>query len=360
MIYFVVLGVFLSGFARAQDTQKVDNLGSIEERVQAVYKQVAPATVRFAYGKGDKLDQFGSGVIVTAEGHIAISGPVQAVIRDELLELRLSDGRRVKGKALGWSGEFEFGLLKITEQGPWPHIELDRRSDIKAGELCVAIGYPWAPELGFDENSPSLRIGAVTKSAAPIWLTSSYRFRASGHCVFDVDGRLLGLECHTPVGGDPIQTNAALIKTHWDDLVAGKNLDRVRLHSDELDRARAGPAQQSGPRKEPAQEPTETAIAKAIAASVRINDVGKKERLASGVIVTSDGYVITCGHHERMPGHKLTVSLSDGRDASATVLGTNLVSDVGLLKITDAGPWPHAEMGHSTTMQPGDRCVLIG
>ena len=45
MIYFVVLGVFLSGFARAQDTQKVDNLGSIEARLQAVYKQVAPATV---------------------------------------------------------------------------------------------------------------------------------------------------------------------------------------------------------------------------------------------------------------------------------------------------------------------------
>ena len=113
--------------------------------MQAVYKQVAPATVRFAYGN-DRKSQFGSGVIVTAEGHIAISGPVQAVLQDDLLELRLSDGRRVKGKALGWSGEFKFGLLKITEQGPWPHIELDRRSDIKAGELCVAIGYPWAPD----------------------------------------------------------------------------------------------------------------------------------------------------------------------------------------------------------------------
>ena len=93
---------------------------------------------------------------------------------------------------------------------------------------------------------------------------------------------------------------------------------------------------------------------------MRISEVGKKKGLASGVIVTSDGYVITCGHHERFPGHKLIVSLSDGRDANATILGTNLVSDVGLLKITDAGPWPYAQMGNSTTMQPGDRCVLIG
>ena len=177
MFCFVVLAVFLSGFARAQDTQKVDKLGSIEERVQAVYKQVVPATVRFGYGDERKL-QFGSGVIVTPEGHIAICGPVQAVLKDELLELRLSDGRRVKGKALGWSDEFKFGLLKVTEQGPWPHIELGHKTEIKAGELCVAIGYPQPPDDDFDENSPSLRVGVVTKSAAPLWLTSSYRFKA--------------------------------------------------------------------------------------------------------------------------------------------------------------------------------------
>jgi S1-C subfamily serine protease len=359
MIYFVALGVFLSGFARAEDTQNLDRLGSIEERVQAVYKQVVPATVRFAYGNDRKL-QFGSGVIVTSEGHIAISGPVHAVIDDKLLELRLSDGRRVKGKALGWSGEFKFGVLKMTEPGPWPHIELDRRSEIKVGELCVAIGYPRPPEVGFDENSPSLRLGAVTKSAAPIWLTSSYRFQAGAHCVFDLDGRLLGLTCITPVGGDAIQTNAAMIKAHWNDLVAGKNLDRVRLHSDELDRAQPAVAHPSEAREEPAKAPTKAAIESATPASVRISEVGKKKGLASGVIVSADGYVISCGHHERMPGHKLTVSLSDGRDVSAIVLGTNLVSDVGLLKITDAGPWPHAQMGNPATMQPGDQCVLIG
>ena len=86
---------------------------------------------------------------------------------------------------------------------------------------------------------------------------------------------------------------------------------------------------------------------------MRIRDVGQKEGLASGVIVTSDGYVITCGHHERLPGQKINVSLSDGRDAIAIVLGTNPVSDVGLMKITDEGPWPHAQLGHSTTMRAG-------
>ena len=30
------------------------------------------------------------------------------------------------------------------------------------------------------------------------------------------------------------------------------------------------------------------------------------------------------------------------------------------MKITDAGPWPHAEMGHSSALKPGEWCVAIG
>ncbi len=353
VIYFAVLGAALSGLSSAQDAQKVADLASIEDRVQAVYKHVGPSIVRFAYGRDPKL-RFGSGVIVTSDGHVAISGPVQAVVQDDLLELRLINGRRVAGKALGWSSEFGFGILKITEQGPWPHIDLDRRVAAKAGQFCIAIGYPQDSEVDFENCPPSLRLGVVTKTAPPIWLTSSHRWKAGAYGVFDLDGRLLGLTCKTPGNGDALHTSAELIKTHWNELIAGKNLDRLRLYSAEVDPGGPGQPRAGG------EETDATAIEKAKAAPVRIRDAGQKEGLASGVIVTSDGYVITCGHHERRPGQKMSISLPDGRDASAIVLGTNLVSDVGLMKITDEGPWPHAELGHSTTMRPGDRCVLIG
>ncbi len=363
-IVFAVLGATLSAFSNAQDTQRVADLGSIEDRVQSVYEQVGPAIVRFAYsanrfGKVRKL-QLGSGVIVTAEGHVAISGPVHAVLRDDSLDLRLVDGRRVRGKALGWSSEFAFGMLKITEPGPWPHVDLDRRANVKAGQLCVALGYPRLPAGHVEEHDLALRLGAVTQSAAGFWLTSSYRFKAGAHSVFDLDGRLLGLNCITSSGGDPLHTSAQLIKVHWDDLVAGKNLDRVRLHSSEIEPVQPKVAQPSEPRAAGERERVAAAIEKAKAASVRITKVGQEKGNVSGVIVTSDGYVITCGHHRRLPGQKMIVSLRDGRDASAIVLGTNRVSDVGLMKITDEGPWPHAQMGHSATMQPRDRCVLMG
>jgi hypothetical protein len=55
-IYFAILGASLSGSSSAQATQRVADLAAIEDRVQAVYRQVRPAIVRFEYGKDRKSD----------------------------------------------------------------------------------------------------------------------------------------------------------------------------------------------------------------------------------------------------------------------------------------------------------------
>jgi len=373
LICFLILELFLAGFSHGQDTKIIADLTSVKKRVQAVYERVSPSIVRFAYGNnriaynGGKFQyrkpQFGSGVIVTADGHIAVSGPVHAVIKDDLLDLRLADGRRVRGKALGWSSEFGFGLLKITEQGPWPHVELRDQGDVKAGEFCAALGYPRQRLSDSTDRRLSLRVGVVTQSAAGQWLTSSHRFNAGAHGVFDLDGKLIGLNRRTIVGRDPLHLSTALIKTHWEELVAGKNLDRARLHSCEDEQGQnrqSAPTNQLESQAAGKEEIPAATIQKAKAASVRISEIGEKKGVASGVIVTPDGYVITCAHHARLPGHKVKVSLLDGRDVGGVVLGTNRLADVGLIKITDEGTWPYTEMGHSATMQPGDRCVLIG
>ena len=364
LVFLAILGSATSAQAQPgqeQEPQRAADLASIERRMQAAYEKISPAVVRITYGTHMNRDwTMCSGVIVTADGHVVTnSGYVRSVVEDDLLAFHLADGRRVRGTALGLSGEFAIGLLKITEEGPWPHVELGDGANIKAGQLCVALGYPNLTEIEPD-RWPALRLGSVTKSAAPIWLTSSCLLKVSGHSIFDLEGRLVGLTSGFPVSqGDHKHTSVEMIRTHWDDLVAGKNLDRARLLSSETD---AGESSAAPPSKSPPAEDKERAAAvieKATSASVRIREVGE-ERGWSGVIVTADGYVITCGHHGRLPGQKVTLYLSDGRDASAVILGTNLVSDVGLMKITDEGPWPHAQLGHSAIMRPGDPCVFIG
>jgi serine protease Do len=80
----------------------------------------------------------------------------------------------------------------------------------------------------------------------------------------------------------------------------------------------------------------------------------------SGVIVSADGYVITCGHHHRLPGQKLKVTLTDGRETTGTILGTNRLADVSVVKLEHGENWPFVPLGYSSAANPGDDCVVIG
>ncbi len=331
----------LAGSTYADDFED----GELKKLTDDAIDLVSPAIVRFSYGK-DSPYHFGCGVIVSPEGHIAVSGPVHAVIDNDLMQLRLTDGRIVKGEALGWSSEFGFGLLQITEPGPWPHVKMNHRS--KAGQVCVALGYDRDTDHSV-ATKPHVRMGLVTKSSRGHWIRTSHRTQFNSHPVFDLSGKLLGLTCSVPVNGDAIVSSALLITEHWDDLVAGENLDRLRFF----------PAKSLPPARE---EIADATLSRAKAASVRIGNVTGDEAatIVSGTIVTADGYVITCGHHERIQGENLRVSLRDGRSAIATVLSTNFICDIGVLKITDDGPWPHVEMGQSAGCEPGTPCLLLG
>jgi serine protease Do len=80
--------------------------------------------------------------------------------------------------------------------------------------------------------------------------------------------------------------------------------------------------------------------------------------LGSGVIVSSDGYVIT-NNHVVANADKLEVVLSDKRILSAKVIGTDPKTDVAVLKIEATG-LVAAPIGDSSLMQVGDWVIAIG
>ena len=340
--------------------QMAADLESFEQRVQAAYKKISPAVVRITYGtRMNREWTLGSGVVVSSKGYVLThSAYTSSILDDDLLRIHLPDGRHVRGKALGWSGEFGIGLLKITKKGPWPYVDFG--NTLEVGQTCVALGYPNLPDVEPDRWSV-LRVGTVTLSAAPIWLKCSCQLKVNGHSIFDLEGRLLGL-----ISGysssrkeDQQYTSVEMIKTLWDELVAGENIDHSRLFSSEPSSSVPEATKPSDSQPVRGKEQLATVGEQAALATVRIREEGE-ESTWSGVIVTAVGHVITCGHHDRLPGQRLIVSLSNGRDASAVVLGTNLISDVGLIKIIDEGPWPFAPLGRSATMKLGDPCILIG
>lgn len=80
--------------------------------------------------------------------------------------------------------------------------------------------------------------------------------------------------------------------------------------------------------------------------------------LGSGVIVSSDGYVLT-NHHVIEGADQVQVALSDGRRASARLVGTDPETDLAVLRIRLEN-LPVIEFGEPTALRVGDPVLAIG
>ena len=80
--------------------------------------------------------------------------------------------------------------------------------------------------------------------------------------------------------------------------------------------------------------------------------------LGSGVIVTKDGFILT-NNHVVDGAKEVKVSLTDGRDFTAKVMGRDPKSDLAVVKI-DASDLPVVTMADSQKVQIGDVVLAIG
>jgi Do/DeqQ family serine protease len=80
--------------------------------------------------------------------------------------------------------------------------------------------------------------------------------------------------------------------------------------------------------------------------------------LGSGVIVSSEGYLLT-NNHVIDGASDIDVMLTDGRSAPAKVVGTDPDSDVAVLKI-DLDRLPVMAFGNTDSLQVGDVVLAIG
>ena len=78
----------------------------------------------------------------------------------------------------------------------------------------------------------------------------------------------------------------------------------------------------------------------------------------SGVIIRQDGYIVT-NNHVVAGASSVQVTLNDNRQFDATVVGTDPVTDVAILKVEAEG-LPVLEMGDSDALRLGEWVLAIG
>ncbi|GAB3476226.1 S1C family serine protease [Marinomonas epiphytica] len=80
--------------------------------------------------------------------------------------------------------------------------------------------------------------------------------------------------------------------------------------------------------------------------------------LGSGVIIDSQGYILT-NHHVIQNSTSITVRLYDDRHLDAKLVGSDPATDLAVLKI-DSRKLPHIELGDSQSLVVGDQILAIG
>lgn len=78
----------------------------------------------------------------------------------------------------------------------------------------------------------------------------------------------------------------------------------------------------------------------------------------SGVIISSDGYILTC-EHVVDGATRITVTLNNKKEYQATLVGTDSSNDLAVIKIRAAG-LTAATYGDSSKLEVGDTAVAIG
>ena len=79
----------------------------------------------------------------------------------------------------------------------------------------------------------------------------------------------------------------------------------------------------------------------------------------TGAIIHSDGYVVT-NFHVVAGATRIVVTTDDGRHFEATVVGTDPVTDLAVVKIDGDGPFPALPFAPPDSVRVGDWAIAIG
>ncbi len=164
------------------------------EAMQKVFADLAevvgPATVNVAVAEAQ-----GSGVVVSRDGFILTAAHV--ISRPNLeATITFADGRKAKAITLGVNERLDSGMLKITEKGKWPFLDIGESSHLERGQWVMAIGHPGGLTKG---RGLVYRTGRILSNDLGTMTTDCTLVGGdSGGPLVDLEGYVIGI--HSRIG----------------------------------------------------------------------------------------------------------------------------------------------------------------
>lgn len=210
---------------QAQAAEKLDkDLPGFSQHLSSVADRCRAATVGIVIPGGS----MGSGVIIDQEGLVLTAAHVLPEAGGDVF-IVMSDGRKLKAKALGVNRKVDSGMARIIEPGPFPVAPVAATEDVWEGDWVIAFGHGGGVQT--DRPAP-MRLGRalhVSSSAAKTrWITTDCTVISgdSGGPLFDLQGQVIGI--HSNIGMSVLVNRHVPIDAYhkqWDLLLEPKEIN---------------------------------------------------------------------------------------------------------------------------------------
>jgi serine protease Do len=182
--------------------QAADFRSIIERAKSKVYPAIVfvkPIREEFSGGEKQKMEVFGSGAIISADGLMFTNAHVAE--KAASIRVVLGDKEQYAAKLVGLDKETDLALLKIelpAGHAPLPTVEFGDSSAVEEGEFAMAMGSPFGftRSISFGVISNTRRyIGFRTQYKYNLWLQTDAAINPgnSGGPLVDSEGRVIGI-----------------------------------------------------------------------------------------------------------------------------------------------------------------------
>lgn len=184
------------------------DIEAIQSALVTALPRVRAATVCIELKEGS-----GSGVIISPEGLVLTAAHVSTGVNKKVTVI-MEDGTRHPAITLGLVADSDAAMIQITDEGYFPHVEIDRKDTTRLGDWVFALGHSG----GFDEARGSVvRLGRLVRVANQTLQSDCILIGGdSGGPLFDLTGKLVGI--HSRVGNQ-LQVNMhvpmRVFLDHW-------------------------------------------------------------------------------------------------------------------------------------------------